>query len=82
VAIIARYDVKDLAHKRAPLAWQKAGRQFTASGYGGRIPSEIMVKIPGSPRWRRVYVACYSNSGTAYVESGADWIVINGSVEG
>jgi hypothetical protein len=84
MAIVARHDVRDLPHKRAPLAWQRAGRQFTASGYGRRIPSEIMVQIPGSPRWRRVYVCCYSNAGTSYVESGPDkdWIVIYGSVEG
>ena len=37
----------------------------TRSGYGKRIPSNIMVHYQG--RWRRVYVSIYSNSGTAYI---------------
>lgn len=37
----------------------------TASGYGGKIPTSHMIRYAG--RWRRVYVMCYSNSGTAYV---------------
>lgn len=49
-----------------PMWWHTAGRTFTASGYGRRIPSPRVVKING--RWRRVYVCIFSNSGTAYVE--------------
>lgn len=49
----------------APLWWQERGLQFTATGYGARIPSRYMVKYNG--RWRRVYVACFSNSGSAYI---------------
>ena len=37
----------------------------TVSGYGGKIPTRHMIRYAG--RWRRVYVMCYSNSGTAYV---------------
>lgn len=71
-----------LPTQRRPLWWQLQGLQYTASGYGRRIPTEWMVQLPGSPRWRRVYVCCFSNSGTAYVDGprGADgkreWIVI------
>lgn len=36
-----------------------------ADGYGGKIPTRHMLRYAG--RWRRVYVMCYSNSGTAYV---------------
>jgi hypothetical protein len=42
----------------------------SASGYGGKIPTRHMLRYAG--RWRRVYVMCYSNSGTAY-------IVVNGT---
>jgi hypothetical protein len=37
----------------------------SVSGYGGKIPTCHMLRYAG--RWRRVYVMCYSNSGTAYV---------------
>lgn len=57
-----------LPTRYAPLPWQIRGLSFTASGYGRRIPSAHLVQLPGSPRWRRVYVCCFSNSGTAYVE--------------
>ncbi len=54
----------------------KAGLDYTASGYGRKIPTTRMVRIPGSKRWRRVYCCIYSNIGTCYVTSGDDWIVI------
>lgn len=49
-----------------PLWWHTAGRQYTASGYGSRIPTLMMVLYQG--RWRRVYVCIWSNSGTCYIE--------------
>lgn len=67
----------------APLWWHLRGLSYTASGYGRRIPTPYMVRLPGSPRWRRVYCAIYSNSGTCYVDGPADgskrrpWIVIS-----
>jgi hypothetical protein len=51
--------------KVAPLWWQEKGLQYTATGYGSRIPSSYMVKYNG--RWRRVYVCIYGNAGTAYI---------------
>jgi hypothetical protein len=65
--------------------WQKKRRSYTKSGYGRRIPTSRMVRLPGEARWRRVYVCIFSNSGTAYVEDRktpkADgrpgWIVIS-----
>jgi hypothetical protein len=54
--------------RTAPLWWMKQGLSFTRDGYGRRTPTSRMVQLPGSPRWRRVYVCIYSNSGTAYVE--------------
>lgn len=76
MAIVAHYNLDDLPHKEELLWWHKRGLSFTRSGYGKRIPTPHMVKIPGSPRWRRVYCCIFSNAGTCYVEQGKDWIVI------
>jgi len=56
------------------LAWQKAGRQFTASGYGRRIPTRYMVRF-GS-KWRRVYCCQISNAGTCYVGKLEDMVIV------
>jgi hypothetical protein len=74
--IVARYPLEDLEHKTELLPWQKVGLQYTASGYGRKIPTSTMAKLPGSPRWRRVYLCIFSNIGTCYVTAGNDWIVI------
>jgi len=39
----------------------------TATGYGKKIPTRYMVRFKG--RWRRVYCAIFSNSGTLYISS-------------
>ncbi|KAE8546183.1 hypothetical protein [Marinobacter nauticus] len=52
-------------HKEKPLPHHKAGLQYTATGYGSKIPTRYMIRFEN--RWRRVYVACFSNVGTAYV---------------
>ncbi len=49
-----------------PLAWQAAGLQQTASGYGKRLTSADVVRLPDG-RTRRVYNTCYSNNGTAWI---------------
>lgn len=50
------------------LWWHKAGLQQTASGYGKHLTSSWMVRLtPQTKRLRRVYVACFSNSGSPYV---------------
>ena len=74
--IVASYYLSDLPHKDKPLWWHERGLQYTASGYGSRIPTARMVQLPGSKRWRRVYCCIWSNSGTCYVEQGNDWVVI------
>jgi hypothetical protein len=76
MAILDRLRIEDIESKHAPLPWQVQGLSYTASGYGRKIPSSTMVRLPGSPRWRRVYVCQVSNAGTAYVLQGQDWIVI------
>ena len=53
-----------------PLPWQRAGLQQTASGYGRKLTSSRVVRLPDG-RERRIYVTQYSNAGTA-------WIVLDG----
>ena len=60
--------------ERVPMAHHKLGLQWTATGYGKRIPSPWMVYWRG--RWRRVYVCQFSNSGTAYI---GEWITGRGA---
>jgi hypothetical protein len=45
---------------------------YTATGYGPRIATSHMVKWAG--KWRRVYVANYGNSGTAYIGKPGNWL--------
>jgi hypothetical protein len=52
-----------------PLEWQKMGLQYTATGYGAKIPTSKIVYLRN--RAHRVYVTQYSNAGTA-------WIVFDG----
>jgi hypothetical protein len=53
--------------KDSPLWWQLRGLSYTASGYGSKIPTSKMVRLPGDKRWRRVYCMIWSNIGTCYV---------------
>ncbi len=54
-------NINDYDHKVTPEP--RYGRN--AHGYGSKIPTRYMIKWHG--RWRRVYVVCWSNSGTPYV---------------
>ena len=64
--------------KEAPLWWHTAGLSYTATGYGRRIPTPRMVRVNGSPRWRRVYCCIHSNIGTCYIlHADGDWTVIS-----
>jgi hypothetical protein len=75
--IIANYNLEDLESKEELLWWQKRGLMYTRTGYGRKIPTSKMVKLPRSKVWRRVYCCIYSNSGTCYVSTKEGWIVIN-----
>lgn len=57
-----------------PLWWQLRGLSYTASGYGGKIPTTKMVKHKG--RLKRIYIMIYSNSGTAYILDGKTKLII------
>ena len=73
MSIVAHYDLDDLERKETPAPWQRT----TATGYGRKLPTTLMVKLPGGKRWRRVYCCQYSNAGTCYVLRGDDWVVIS-----
>ncbi len=47
------------------LWWQKQGLQYTASGYGSKIPTSKMVKI--GKKIYRLYCVIYSNIGSCYI---------------
>jgi hypothetical protein len=58
------------------LWWQVEGLSYTATGYGGRIPTRYKVQYNG--RWRRVYCAIWSNAGTCYIgESIRDGVIVS-----
>lgn len=58
-----------------PLWWQEKGLQYTATGYGKRIPTRYMVRYNG--KLRRVYVYQYSNVGTCYIGKLSDGLFVN-----
>lgn len=75
MVIVARYDISDVPHRVTDVP--RSGQTHT--GYGRRLPTAYMVQLPGSPRWRRVYACCYSNTATLYVDTPAGWVVFYGS---
>lgn len=51
-----------------PLWYHTAGLSQTASGYGRKLTSSRCVRLQGETRLRRIYITCFSNSGTAWVQ--------------
>ena len=71
--IVERIDLDTLETiKRKPPA-SYGGRQ---DGYGTKIPTSLMARLPDSPRWRRVYCCCWSNAATYYLDTAEGWIVL------
>lgn len=66
--------------KRAPTWWQLQGLQFTATGYGARIPTEYMVLLNG--KWRRVHCRIYSNAGTCFIGRNINGGFVVAHIEG
>jgi hypothetical protein len=62
-----------------PLWWHEKGLSYTASGYGGKIPTPWVVRV-GS-KTHRIYVAQYSNLGTAYIQRGGKGLCHQNIVE-
>lgn len=61
----------------------EAPRHYSATGYGAKIPTQYMLQLQSGrrQRWHRVYMMCYSNSGTAYVLKGGQRLVLDTGTE-
>lgn len=46
----------------------------SVTGYGPKIPTRYMLRI--GPRWHRVYMMQYANSGTPYVVKGGHDLIL------
>ncbi len=70
LADITKYEIFD-----KPLWFHEQGLSQTASGYGKALTSSRMVRLPNGREYR-VYVTCYSNSGTSWIKmKGEQYIV-------
>jgi hypothetical protein len=58
---------------RKPMRHHMLGLQYTASGYGSKLPTELVAKING--RLHRLYCAIWSNVGTVYVIVGGKKVI-------
>jgi len=70
-------DIKDLPH-------HKLGLQYTASGYGSRIPTRFRVRYlhaDDSRRWHRVYARCYANAASFYIRVGSRALALDTDTE-
>jgi len=63
---ITYLDPKTVINKRQGEAPPNRSR----TGYGNKIPTSWELQLTDK-RWRRVYVICYSNSGSAYIRTKA-----------
>jgi hypothetical protein len=64
------------AHKfEKPLPWQSAGLQFTASGYGRKIPTSKVIYLGG--RMYRIYCTICSNIGTCWVNVQGRRVIVD-----
>lgn len=54
-----------MAEAERPLDWQRRGLQYTATGYGTKIPTSKVIKWSDG-KVRRVYCDIYSNAGSCY----------------
>ncbi len=50
----------------APLWWHMQGLSQTTSGYGAKLNSGRIVRLPDG-RTRRIYITQFSNAGSAWV---------------
>lgn len=50
----------------ADVVYKKPAHQ--TDDYGSKIDSGFKIKLKDSKRWYKVYYACFSNCGTAYIK--------------
>lgn len=59
----------------APLWWQEQGLQYTATGYGSKIPTQYKAFVHG--KFRRVYCRIFSNVGACFVMLGKEKQIVD-----
>ena len=57
-------DPKQIIAKRQTVA----PHNYSRTGYGNKLPTSWLLQLTDK-HWRRVYVICWSNSGTAYIKT-------------
>lgn len=62
-------------HKEKPLFHHLKGLQYTATGYGSKIPTVYMIRFDN--RWYRVYCRIYSNIGHCYAVINGERITVD-----
>lgn len=62
-----------------PLLWQVKGLQYTATGYGSKIPTEYKIRI--DKKLYRVYCRIYSNLGSLYIIKNKQKIIVDIGIE-
>ena len=65
----------EVEYQIKPMFHHVLGISYTATGYGKRIPTEVMIKWLG--KWRRVYCCVFSNIGTCYIGKLEDNLIID-----
>lgn len=59
----------------AQLTWQKRGLSQTASGYGNKLTSRYKIRYEGKDY--RLYVTCFSNTGSTWFTAKGRRIYVN-----
>lgn len=49
----------------------------SASGYGSRITTDILIKLVGETRWRRCYATCFSNGASHWLLVGGEKMLVD-----
>ena len=65
----------EVEHQVKPMTHHERGLLYTATGYGKRIPTEVMIKWQG--KWRRVCCCVYSNAGICYIGKLEDNLIVD-----
>jgi hypothetical protein len=73
LATVPEYTPMETREK--PLWWHERGLQYTATGYGRKIPTRYQVR--DGKRWKRVYICQYGNAGTAYFMRLGERVVVD-----
>lgn len=61
-----------------PLCWQSKGLQYTATGYGSKIPTKYKIR---DKKLYRVYCSVFSNIGTLYIIKNKQKIIVDVGIE-